>query len=533
MGFEPCSHVRRRDRRRRESGAPWRPRGGIAPFALAAPATSGSRPTSGRTRDRGGCDPLDRDADRGDRRGRPTGVRPLLARRPAVLGSDPPALAGARRARADPRIAFADATPAPPRRSSRSSPSRRSGATRSCRCRRRSVYPLFAFLAVRFAISTVTLAPFAIGAACGRCRARGRRRVSSPAVLLAVALRAADRRARADDRVEHRVHHRALRRLHAADRARALPHAGAAAAWVGVVLSLAGLLLLSGAPGRLVARATCSCSANAAGAVAPDRRDGAVRAPLRRAGADVPADDASPRRVRGHRRRRSVSSSRRTTRGLVRADRHGRLRGRARLPGRHLGAVAHDGRACGARVHARGAVRRALRRAAAVRAPRLVGLGRLRGDARRDPARRAGRRGASPATRRRRAGPPRWTRSCSRSLGRALFGAHARRRAASRSRARAERRRRAAHACSRRSACARDRRSSRGDRVASPRPARSSSPAPSPRESRRSSSRRDPRRRVVAGVGGVRHRTAVRGRHRDRRALGRAPARRRPRRRLS
>ena len=33
-----------------------------------------------------------------------------------------------------------------------------------------------------------------------------------------------------------------------------------AAAWVGVALSLAGLLLLSGAPGRLRGSATCSCS---------------------------------------------------------------------------------------------------------------------------------------------------------------------------------------------------------------------------------------------------------------------------------
>ena len=52
--------------------------------------------------------------------------------------------------------------------------------------------------------------------------------------------------------------------------------------------------------------------------------------------------------------------------GLVRARRHRRVRRRARLSRRDLGAVAHDGRPGGARVHARGAVRGAVRRAAPV-----------------------------------------------------------------------------------------------------------------------------------------------------------------------
>ena len=43
-----------------------------------------------------------------------------------------------------------------------------------------AVYPLFAFLAVRFAISTATLAPFALGR-CARCRAPAGPRASGPA----------------------------------------------------------------------------------------------------------------------------------------------------------------------------------------------------------------------------------------------------------------------------------------------------------------------------------------------------------------
>ena len=59
--------------------------------------------------------------------------------------------------------------------------------------------------------------------------------------------------------------------------------------------------------------------------------------------------------------------------GLVRDRRHRRLRRCARLSRRDLGAGADDGRARGARLHARGAVRRAVRRPAALGAAGLVG----------------------------------------------------------------------------------------------------------------------------------------------------------------
>ena len=76
--------------------------------------------------------------------------------------------------------------------------------------------------------------------------------------------------------------------------------------------------------------------------------------------------------------------------GVGRAPRDRRLRGRARLPHRDVGAGAHDGSACRAPVHARGPVRRAVRRPSRRRGARLAGLARLRGDDGRDPPRRAG-----------------------------------------------------------------------------------------------------------------------------------------------
>ena len=88
--------------------------------------------------------------------------------------------------------------------------------------------------------------------------------------------------------------------------------------------------------------------------------------------------------------------------------------GRARLPRRDMGAVADDRGARGARVHARGAVRRALRRAPPLGAPRAGRLDRLRRDARRascSPSPRPRRRCADSSPR----GRARWTRSSWRS----------------------------------------------------------------------------------------------------------------------
>ena len=91
-----------------------------------------------------------------------------------------------------------------------------------------ALYPLFAFLAVRFAIASLVLAvPAAPAAALARPQRRGRRARARPPAR--GGLRAPDGRARADDGLERRLHHRALRRLHAAPRAAPLPDARRAA----------------------------------------------------------------------------------------------------------------------------------------------------------------------------------------------------------------------------------------------------------------------------------------------------------------
>ena len=148
-------------------------------------------------------------------------------------------------------VACADASGRASRRCSRSSASPRSGATRSCRCRTRSRSTRCSRSSpIRFAISTLVLAPFAWRLAAARSRGAGvvagvgRRRAARGR------LRPADRRARADDGLEHRLHHRAVRRADAAARARALPHARSRRPpGSGVALAVAGLLLLNGVPG--------------------------------------------------------------------------------------------------------------------------------------------------------------------------------------------------------------------------------------------------------------------------------------------
>ena len=75
-----------------------------------------------------------------------------------------------------------------------------------------AVYPLFAFLAVRFAISTLALAPFAWRPLRAAARAAGSRpawaraRCSPPPTALQTA------GLELTTVVEHRLHHRALRR---------------------------------------------------------------------------------------------------------------------------------------------------------------------------------------------------------------------------------------------------------------------------------------------------------------------------------
>ena len=75
--------------------------------------------------------------------------------------------------------------------------------------------------------------------------------------------------------------------------------------------------------------------------------------------------------------------------GLGRADRDRRLRQRARLPDPGLGAAAHLGGADRGRLLARDGLRRDLRLLAGRRPPRLAGVGRLRRHPGRDRARRA------------------------------------------------------------------------------------------------------------------------------------------------
>ena len=261
-----------------------------------------------------------------------------------------------------------------------------------------ALYPLFAFLAVRFAISTVVLAPFAwrslrtlprsgYAAGIGVGRPAGDR------------VRAPDGRARADDGREHRLHHRALRRLHAAARARVLRDAACRArCGRASALAVVGLLLLNGVPGGstlgnalVLGNAIFQAFQITAMERFAPRYDPRALTFLQMTTSFVGFTDhrARARRARGAARGDRLGS----------AARHGRLRGRTRLPDRDVGAGADDGGACRARVHARGAVRGARRRPPRERGPRLGGLARLRGDDGRDPRRGARRGGDAPPAR--------------------------------------------------------------------------------------------------------------------------------------
>ena len=109
-----------------------------------------------------------------------------------------------------------------------------------------ALYPLFAFLAVRFAISTLALAPFAWKSP-GRFHDEATPRGSGWACSSRLPT-ACRRRARTHRR-EYRVHHRALRRLHAAARSIVFGTPVPRALWAGVALAVVGLLLLNGVPG--------------------------------------------------------------------------------------------------------------------------------------------------------------------------------------------------------------------------------------------------------------------------------------------
>ena len=262
-----------------------------------------------------------------------------------------------------------------------------------------AVYPLFGFLAVRFAISTAVLAPFAWGALRSHPARRRRSPGSGAGVLLAAAygLQTAGLELTTVSStgfitglyvVLTPLLALALFRTPvpaaAWARGRALPRRAAPAGGIPGGSALGNALVLGNAVAAVV-------QIIAMERFAP-RYDARALTFLQMA--------LSLRRLH-----RCGSRPRRPRAGPGTGDVwyalvvHRRLRGRVRLPRRDLGAVADDRGQSGPRVHPRGAVRGALRRAAALRAARRGRLGRVRRDARGDPARRAGRGLDPPSTR--------------------------------------------------------------------------------------------------------------------------------------
>ncbi len=205
-----------------------------------------------------------------------------------------------------------------------------------------ALYPLFAFLAVRFAIASATLA------------VPGRRTLGSLGrdgwragvvlgLLLAAGLRAPDRRARAHDRLQHRLHHRPLRRLHA-DPRRAPLRCADRRGRVGRRRALDGRPRAPHRDRHRAPRRRPARPRRVARLLAPDRADGARRAALRRRRADARGDARGLRGLHGRGRRgRSARGAARVD-GLGRADRHRGLRLGARVPRADVGAAAPLGR---------------------------------------------------------------------------------------------------------------------------------------------------------------------------------------------
>ena len=115
------------------------------------------------------------------------------------------------------------------------------------------------------------------------------------------------------------------------------------AVWLGVALAVAGLALLSGVgagdPRRRPARAR-----RLGRLLAPDRADGALRAALRPGRVHAGRDARRVRRLRRRRRRAGPGRGAARLDGLGRAARHRHLRERARLPRPDLGAAADRAR---------------------------------------------------------------------------------------------------------------------------------------------------------------------------------------------
>src|SRR3972149_692337 len=211
-----------------------------------------------------------------------------------------------------------------------------------------ALYPLFAFLAVRFAISTVALAPFAWGALRSLPR-EGYVAGIGVGVLLAAAY--------------------------------GLQTAGLELTTVASTGFITGLYVVFT---PLLARERArprECGVP----VVPDHRDGEACASVRPARPDVPADGYVVRCVHRHRRLPGRAPNAARGDGLGSAPRHRALRRRARLPHRDAGPGADDSPARGARWFARDADRSRsalgvpLRCDDSVRSDRLEDGGRPRG----------------------------------------------------------------------------------------------------------------------------------------------------------
>ena len=175
------------------------------------------------------------------------------------------------------------------------------------------LYPLFAFLAVRFAIAVAVLAV----PAAPRLRSLGRDGAVAGCVARRAArgrLRAADGRARAHDGLGGGLRDRDVRRAHAGLRLVALPHpARPRAVWLGVALAVARAGDAERRLGRLGRRRPARPRRRRA-LRAADRADGALRAALRPARVHDGGDGRGVRRLRRRSRSRPGRSRCRTAR---------------------------------------------------------------------------------------------------------------------------------------------------------------------------------------------------------------------------
>ena len=185
--------------------------------------------------------------------------------------------------------------------------------------------------------------PVRVRARCARLPRPGTPPESASAHCSAAAYASADGRARPHDGCEHWLHHRPLRRASRRSlRSPLFGTAGAARSWAGVVACGRRALAPERRTRRIRARERARPRERRVPGI-PDHVDGAVCAALRPAGADVPADgrrrsSASPSSPLALGRPRGAAWAN----GLGRSPRDRRLRRRARLPHRDVGAGADD-----------------------------------------------------------------------------------------------------------------------------------------------------------------------------------------------